>query len=142
MNPAEENVERLIALTERLTQRIAEDAAVFEARQSHEAAARVEETARLANLYRHESARVREDPSTVAAASPERRARLMQASRSFDQTLVRHGRAVFAAKVVTEGIVRAIAEEVVAARSAGAGYGPTARLQSSSSAAIAVNRQA
>ena len=142
MNPAEENVERLIALTERLTRRNAEDAQVFESRQSHEAAARVEETAQLANLYRHETARVRENPSTVAAASPERRERLMQASRTFDQTLVRHGRAVFAAKVVTEGIVRAIAEEVITARAAATGYGPTARVQPSAATAITLNRQA
>ena len=139
---AEENAERLIVLTERLTERLAADATAFEARNPLEVAARIEETQRLANLYRHESARVRADPGLVAGASPKRRQRLMGASKAFEAALVRHGRALYAAKEVTEGVVRAIAEEVAAARSTGTGYGPTARVQEASGAAIALNRQA
>ena len=67
---AKENVERLIVLTERLTERLAVDAKAFEDRKPHEAAARLEETSRLANLYRYESVRVRQDPSMVAGAPP------------------------------------------------------------------------
>ena len=52
-NPADEHVQRLIALTEQLTQQIALDADAFEARRSHEAAGRMEQTTKLANLYRH-----------------------------------------------------------------------------------------
>ena len=139
---AQVNVERLIALTEQLTLNIGRDADAFEARRPHEVAGRVEETARLANLYRHESARVREDPSLVAGAPLALRQRLIGASRSFDETLARHGRALFAVKTVTEGVVRAIAQEVANHRSAGAGYGPGARSHATDATAITLNRRA
>ncbi len=141
-DPAQENVERLIALTERLAQNIAADAKAFEARRPHEAASRIEETSRLANLYRHESARVRRDPSMVAGASREQRTRLLRASEVFDAVLARHGRALYAVKTVTEGVVRAIAEEVAKNRSAGAGYGPAGRTLAASGSAITLNSQA
>src|SRR6185503_14029559 len=67
---AEENVQRLIALTEQLTERMRQDADAFEARRPHEAAARIEETQQLANLFRYESDRVRQDPSLISAAAP------------------------------------------------------------------------
>ena len=141
-NVAADNVERLIMLTERLTEHMASDAKAFEARRPHDAAARIEETSRLANLFRHESARVRQDPRLVAAAPPELRDRLMRASEAFDSVLARHGRALHAAKTVTEGIVRAIAEEVNSARAAGTGYGPGARTHAAPATAITLNRRA
>ncbi len=139
---ARENVERLIALTERLTEHLAADAQAFEARRPQDAGARIEETARLANLYRHESARVRQDPSLVAAAPREQRTRLVRASEAFDAVLARHGRALYAAKTVTEGIVRAIAEEVVASRTATSSYGPGARTRVAPGTAITLNQRA
>ena len=141
-NPAEDNVERLIILTERLTDRLAVDSQAFEARRPMEAAVRLEETSRLANLYRHESARVRADPSLVSGAPPSARARLVQASEAFESVLARHGRALYAAKAVTEGVVRSIAEEVARSRTAMTGYGPTARKPQGSGSAITLNRQA
>src|SRR5512135_3495686 len=97
-NPADEHVQRLIILTERLTQQIALDADAFEARRSHEAAARIEQTAKLANLYRHETARVKQEPRVVASASADLRRKLIRASEAFEAVLVRHGRALHAAK--------------------------------------------
>ena len=139
---AKENVERLIVLTERLTEVLAADAKAFEARRPHEATARLEETSRLANLYRHESTRVRGDPTLVASAPVETRQRLIRATEGFEAVLARHGRALYAAKEVTEGVVRAIAEEVAEARSAGAAYGPGARTQPVTGAAVALDRRA
>lgn len=141
-DPAGDNVEKLIVLTEQLTRQMALDAQAFEARRPHEVAARVDETGRLANLYRHESARVRQDPRLVAGATREQRLRLVRASEAFDSVLARHGRALYGAKVVTEGIVRAIAEEIASARTATAGYGPAGRTHEASGAAITLNRTA
>ena len=53
----------------------------------------------------------------------------MRATEAFEAVLARHGRALEAAKTVTEGLVRAIAEEVARSRSAGTGYGPGAQTQ-------------
>ncbi len=139
---AKQNVERLIALTEQLTEQIARDADAFEARRPHEPASRIQETARLANIYRHESARVRETPALIAGAPRELRGRLIRASQEFEQTLSRHGRALYAVKTVTEGVVRAIAEEVALARAANANYGPGARCQAANATAITLNRRA
>ncbi len=136
------NVERLITLTEQLTGQIGADADAFEARRPHEAASRVDETARLANLFRHESARVKQDPSLIAGAPREARARLAKASQAFERELARHGRALHAVKTVTEGVVRAIAEEVANSRAAATGYGPRARACAYDATAITLNRSA
>ncbi len=140
---AEENVQHLIVLTEQLTERMRLDADAFEARRPYEAASRIEETQRLANQYRHESDRVRQNPALIAGASPPLRRRLAKASEAFEATLARHGRAVFALKTVTEGVVRAIGEEVARARAAVQGYGPSARMTALNGAVpIALNRTA
>jgi hypothetical protein len=117
----DDRVEQLIILTERLTDLIARQSAAFEAAQY------VDEVAKLANLYRHESTRVRGNVALVSGASLERRQRLIRATEAFDSVLARQGRAVTAAKTVTEGLVRAIAEEVAIQRPTASGYGPGAQ---------------
>lgn len=120
---ASDRVEQLIVLTERLTELIAAEAQAFEQRRPQDAAPHVEETSKLANIYRHESARVRADPSLVESAPLAQRTRLIRATEAFDAVLHRQGRALEAAKTVTEGLVRAIAEEVASKRQTGSGYG-------------------
>ena len=135
-------VDQLIRLTERLTERLSAEVRAFEARRPQDASPGAAETARLANIYRHESARVRADPSLVSGAPEADRRRLMETTRAFEAVLARHGRAVKAAKAVTEGLVRAIAGEVAAQRAGGATYGPRARAGAGDASAIAVNRRA
>ncbi|HEY8571036.1 flagellar basal body protein [Phenylobacterium sp.] len=142
---AADRVEQLIILTERLTDLIAREAQAFESRRPQDAAAQVEETQRLANIYRHESARVRAEPNLVFGAPPDQRQKLVRATEAFDAVLARHGRAVMAAKTVTEGLVRAIADEVASQRQQSAGYGPGATTATNSAAAataITLNRTA
>ena len=140
--PAATRVEQLIVLTERLTGLLSEECRAFETHRPHEAARSVDETAKLANIYRHESMRIRADPKLVEAAPLASRMSLMRATEAFDAVLARHGRAIEAAKTVTEGIVRSVAEEVVARRTTGAGYGPGAAAVSGSSTAITLNKRA
>lgn len=139
---ATDRVEQLIILTERLTGLIADQALAFEQRRPQDAAGQLEETSRLANLYRHESTRVRAQPDLIAAASLEKRFALMRATEGFDAVLARQGRALEAAKTVTEGLVKAIAEEVVKQRSPGPGYGPGATATASDARAVTLNRSA
>lgn len=134
---AAERVEQLILLTERLTSLVADQAKSFEARRPQDAAVQVEETGRLANLYRHESARIRGNPGLIVSADPAQRIRLTRATEAFDAVLARQARAVGAMKTVTEGLVRAIAEEVASQRNKGASYGPGA-LQTPTAAATAI----
>jgi hypothetical protein len=93
-------------------------------------------------MYRHESARVRANPGLVAAAPLAQRTRLVRATEAFDSVLARQNRAVSAAKTVTEGLVRAIAEEVAAQRQQGSTYGADATASSSNATAITLNRRA
>lgn len=143
-NDAADRVDQLIILTERLTEVVAKQCQCFEQHRPQDAAALMEEAGRLSNLYRHESMRVRADPGLVIAAPVELRQQLIRATEAFDAVLARHGRAVMAAKFVTEGLVRAIAEEVASQRDQLSGYGPGARAPSSTTAATAItlNRRA
>ena len=137
-----DRVDQLILLTERLTELVALEAQAFEARRPQDAAVHVEETSRLANLYRHESARVRANPGLVASASLKQRTRLIRATEAFDAVLARQGRALEAAKTVTEGLVRAIAEEVANQRQKGQSYGADATASTAGATAITLNKRA
>ncbi|WP_297508890.1 flagellar basal body protein [uncultured Caulobacter sp.] len=142
---ADDRVHQLILLTERLTDLIAKEAAAFEAHRPHEAAQYVEETAKLANVYRHESMRVRANVALVESARPELRARLLRATEAFDAVLARQSRAVNAARIVTEGLVHAVAQEVANQRAAPAttyGAGGLVNDRPQTSAAITLNRKA
>lgn len=142
---ADDRVTQLILLTERLTDLIAKEVQAFESRRPHEAAQYVEETAKLANLYRHESMRVKANIALVEAARLELRQRLIRATEAFDAVLARQARAVNAARVVTEGLVRAVAEEIANQRAAPAAtYGAGAMMNDrpQMGAAITLNRKA
>ncbi|ODT87062.1 flagellar basal body protein [Phenylobacterium sp. SCN 70-31] len=140
---ATDRVDQLIILTERLTEIIAAQAQAFESRRPQDAAKMQEEASRLANLYRHESARVRADPRLVEGAPAKDRQRLIQATEAFDAVLARQGRAIEAARTVTEGLVKCIAEEVAAQRSQASVYGATGTQNAAPLAtAITLNRRA
>lgn len=140
---AADRVDQLIILTERLTTLIAEQAAAFEQRRPNDAGAMTEEISRLANLYRHESSRVRGDPGMVSGAPAEARARLVRVTEAFDAVLARQGRAIEAARTITEGLVKCIAEEVANQRSQASVYGATGVQSGGASAtAITLNKRA
>jgi hypothetical protein len=146
---AADRVAQLVALSERLTELIAAQSQAFEQHRPQDAAASLEETSKLANLYRHESGRVRADPALIAGAPLAERTRLVRATEALDAVLARQARALDAAKFVTEGLVRAIAEEVAAQREAGEAqaYGPDAaragkRRDAPAAKAITLNKRA
>lgn len=140
---AADRVEQLVILTERLTELIAAQALAFEQRRPQDAAAMLEESSRLANLYRHESARVRADPRMVESAPLEARTRLVRATEGFDAVLARQGRAIEAARTVTEGLVKCIAEEVASQRSQASVYGSSGMQSPGPTAtAITLNKRA
>lgn len=141
-NPAADRVEQLIALTGRLTDLISAECRAFETHRPHEAAATLEETSKLANVYRHESMKIRADKTLLEGAPLERRRALMRATEGFDSVLARHGRALQASKFVTEGIVKAIADETIRNRNTGAGYGSNASATKASGASLTLNRRA
>lgn len=139
---ATDRVDQLVILTERLTGLISEECRAFESHRPQEVVSSIDETSKLANLYRHESMRIRADPSLIEAAPLKNRVALIRATEAFDAVLARHGRAIEAAKTITEGIVRAVAEDVVSRRTTGAGYGPGAAAVTGSATAVTLNKRA
>jgi hypothetical protein len=140
---AADRVDQLIILTERLTDLIAAQAQAFEQHRPQDAAAGMDEISRLANLYRHESARVKADPTLIAGVTPAARAALVRATEAFDAVLARQGRAVEAARTVTEGLVKCIADEVAAQRTQGSTYSASgAQTPPGAATAITLNKRA
>jgi len=131
----------IVELTETLTALLADQARAFEQHRPQDAAASLPEVTRLAALYRESSARVRAQPSVVATAPAALRQRLLRATEGFEAVLERQGRAVAASKTITEGLVKAIAEEIAAKRSLNQGYGP-AGARKTAALAVTLDRQA
>jgi hypothetical protein len=142
--PQDQNprIQDLIVLTERLTALIAQQAQAFEQRRPQDAALNMEETTKLANAYRHEAAKMRANPAEIAAAPLDQRRRLIRATEAFDAVIARQGRALTAAKTITEGLVHAIAHEVAAHRNKGAAYGPNGVRSGAAVTAITLNQRA
>jgi hypothetical protein len=140
---ADSRVDELIALTERLTALIAEQAQAFEDRRPQDAARSMEETTRLANIYRREAQNLRAQPGLIAGAPKADRQRLVRATEAFDAVIARQGRSLHAAKTISEGLVHAIANEIANQRGANAGYGPAGVKQPNTAAtAVTLNRRA
>ncbi len=139
---AEERCANLIVLCCRLGAMLAEETAAFEGRRPQDVIASQPETQRLANMYRHESAKIRAQPDLGRPASAATRRQLLAAVQTFEGVLARHGRAVAAAQEISAGIVQAIAAEVASQRNSVSPYGPKAKAGSATVSAIALNKRA
>ena len=133
---------RLTALTERLTARLSDETQAFEARRPQDVARSLAETQDLANVYRRESAQMKANPAVLAGAPTSERMALIRATEAFEAVLARHGRAVEAARIVSEGLVKCIAEEMAEARARGTGYGASGHAAAGDNRAVTLNRMA
>ena len=139
---AQARVRQLTALTLRLTERLEAETLAFADGRPQDVASGLAETQEMANLYRRDSAHVKANPSLLSGAPLEDRKTLIEATRAFDAVLTRHGRAVDAARQISEGLVRAIAEEVTAARTPASAYAADGRAAQGDGRAVAFNRTA
>lgn len=134
-------LEAMLEVTERLAALLSDQARAFEAHRPQDAAADMPEVLRLANLYRAGSEGLRTQPALLKGLDPALRQRLLRATEAFEAVLDRQGRALNASKTVTEGVVKAIADEIASRRNIGQSYGPGASRKPSATA-ITLNRQA
>jgi hypothetical protein len=118
-----DRAEQLLVATERLTALIEEETRLIEARQPPLAGAAAEEKNRLANAYRLELARIKQDQSLINAAPPALLSALRLRTETLHQALAKHEIALNAVKLITEGLVQAMAEEVARQRGSAGGYG-------------------
>lgn len=135
-------VRQMTDLTERLTACLIEESKAFEARRPQDAAATVAATQELANAYRRESAQLKANPAAIHPAPVEHRTALVRATQIFETVLSRHARAVEAARVISEGLVKTIAAEVTAQRGSPSAYGASGRANAGDGRAVALNRTA
>jgi hypothetical protein len=136
---AEDRAAQLLALTEQLTARLETETKALRAQDTP---ADHEETARLANVYRQEMARIAEQRALIEGASRPLLDKLRAATARFRDTLAAHGVALYAAKEVTEGIVRTIAEEVARARESLQGYSAGGGYAAAAPGALTTNKTA
>ena len=119
---ATDRAEQLLLVTERLQTLVAEETRRIEARLAPLEGAEGEEKARLANAYRLELARIKQDRGLIEGASPETLTKLRHSTVTLHETLAAHELALAAIKLVTEGLVQAMAEEVARQRLGGSQY--------------------
>jgi hypothetical protein len=120
---AKDRAEQLLLITERLTALVELETQRMEARQPPLDGVEAEEKTRLANAYRLELARVKQDRSLIEGAPPPLLAQLRQSTVILHEKLAAHETALNAVKIVSEGLVQAMAEEVVRQRGGDAHYG-------------------
>lgn len=139
-SPAE-RAQALLRLTTRLTELLEQETACFQARRPQDAVELQGEKMQLANIYRRETMLAAKDPARLSGIAPETKDALREATLGFETAVKNNGAAVEAMKVLTEGIVKAIADAATRQKQAEGGYGPGAR-QSARIGAMALNQSA
>lgn len=141
-NSPAERAEALILLTSRLTELIEQETALFEARRPLETKPFQDEKSKLATIYRREISAVKDDPSRLEDAPEAIKQQLKETTARFTTALQANGDAVEALRILTEGVVRAVADEAARLKDQDSGYGPGSRRPSSAAPSIAVNQRA
>jgi hypothetical protein len=120
---AQDRAEQLLIVTERLTALIREETRLLEARKPPLAGAEADEKNRLANAYRLELARIKQDPLLLQGAPEPALRALREGATALQAELSAHELALGALKTVSEGLVQAMAEEVNRQRGGAPQYG-------------------
>lgn len=120
---AQDRAEQLLLATQRLTALITEETRRIDARQPPLEGAEAEEKNRLANAYRLELARIKQDRALIEGATGGTLAHLRIATVALHEALAAHESALNAVKIVSEGLVQAMAEEIARQRGGEAPYG-------------------
>lgn len=139
-----ERAQALLKLTQRLTDLVKEETVLFQERRPQDALGLQDEKSKLTNIYRSEVARAGQDPHRFAGAGTPIKSALRQATQLLHAALTENGHVVAAMKEITEGVVKAIADEAARQRTAGGGYGPGAAQPAAipGGLSIAVNKTA
>lgn len=121
MNASNPKIDRVLALTERLTEALKADITALEQGRPREMRTIEPETQQLAALYGREASSI--NAATVKTLPAQTRAKLADATKRFQETLALQSRLLTRMKNASEGIVRAIATDVERKRNATRPYG-------------------
>jgi hypothetical protein len=120
---AAHRVEQLLMLTDRLSLLIREETRRVEARLPPMEGVEADEKNRLVNAYRLELARIKHDRAMIDGAPAPLLAALRKRTVELHEQLALHETALGAIKLVSEGLVHAMAAEVTRQRAGALGYG-------------------
>ena len=130
-------IEKLLVLTERLTEALNDDIAALERGRPREMRSHKPEVQQLLALYSRE---VQGLNAAAAKGLPrEAQDRLMEATAKFRETLALHNRILTRVKTCTEGMIKAIADDVAKKRSAQRPYTPPVNVKPRTPGAIVYN---
>lgn len=124
-DPESEKLERLIVLAQRIIEALETDIAALGAGRPQDMASLDPEIQRLSVLYGREVQAI--DPASAGTVPAELRRRAAAATEKFRDTLKRHQRLLKRMRHASEGIVKAIAEEVQRQRAPTVTYAPAKR---------------
>lgn len=116
----------LIALTRRLIEVITEENTLIKARRPLETTALVAEKGRLAAAYAEEMQAIRKRGGAGAIASAEDLRQLKADTGQFHALLEEHRRLIERARAITEGILKAVGEDIARQNRPAQGYGKNA----------------
>lgn len=140
---AADRAEQLILLSERLCELIAEETRLIEAREPPLEGALAEEKTRLANAYRLELARIKQDRALLDGAPAALLSKLKRQTVVLQETMAAHEIALGAVKLVAEGLAQAMAEEVARQRGGARNYGAGGAVEQGTAAiSVALDRKA
>jgi hypothetical protein len=131
-------IERLIALAEKLVVALESDIAELKSGRTATLRTNDPEVQKLTALYTREAQGF--DPRIAQSAPPTLRQRFMAITAKFREVLQMHARMIARVKNASEGIVRAIADEVERANAPVRTYGPRPGYKPQSSGAMLFNR--
>lgn len=138
MNADPQKIERMITMAERLIAAIEADIAALKAGRLQELRTTDPEIQRLSALYSREAAGL--DPARAKAAPSELRRKFFDTTAKFRDTLAQHARLLTRVRNASEGIVKAVAEEVERRRAPMCTYAPAASYGRPHVTAIVCNR--
>ena len=124
MNADAEKIELLIAMAERLIGAIEADIVALKAGRPQDMHTLDPEIQRLSVVYGREAGTL--DPSRAKAAPAELRKRFVSTTAKFKDVLTLHARLITRVRHASEGIVKAVAEEVERIRAPLTTYAPAA----------------
>ena len=133
-----QKIERLIAMAERLIAAIEADIAALKAGRPRDMHTIDPEIQRLSALYGREAAGI--DPTRANAAPPELHRKLVATTTRFRDSLASHRRLLTRVRTASEGIVKAVAEEVERRRAPLRTYAPAAVRPRPQAGAMVFNR--
>ncbi|HVY83940.1 MAG TPA: flagellar basal-body protein FlbY [Caulobacterales bacterium] len=138
-----DRAEQLLLVTERLSHLIEEETRLIKARKPPLEGELGDEKARLANAYRLELGRIKQDRSLLDGAAPGVLSKLRQQTVKLQDALAKHEVELGAVKLVAEGLAQVMAEEVARQRGGVQNYGATGGVATPSGPIpVAVDRKA